>query len=186
MGPSTRPELMEWTDEPATWKQLKYLRQLGCKLDHPLTKIEASDLIGKLGGRQEREETPQEKISRQMKERGAAYHLRLSVEDARRMNVGGGQDQIERAQRVLALAIAERQEFWVDSCRGVSKSQAASMQVQELYQKFGCRFIPPTHNDVQYILDALDSAMPLWDRDHPELFFQTLQLNFPQLLRHSA
>ena len=83
-------------------------------------------------------------------------------------------------------AIAERQEFWVDSCRGVSKSQAASMQVQELYQKFGCRFIPPTHNDVQYILDALDSAMPLWDRDHPELFFQTLQLNFPQLLRHSA
>ena len=54
MGPSTRPELMEWTDEPATWKQLKYLRQLGCKLDHPLTKIEASDLIGKLGGRQER------------------------------------------------------------------------------------------------------------------------------------
>jgi hypothetical protein len=26
--------------------------------------------------------------------------------------------------------------------------------------------------------------MPSWDRDRPEVFFQTLSLNFPQLLRH--
>jgi hypothetical protein len=36
---------------------------------------------------------------------------------------------------------------------------------------------------VQVVLEALDAAMPLWDRDHPELFYQALELNFPQLVR---
>jgi hypothetical protein len=36
---------------------------------------------------------------------------------------------------------------------------------------------------VQHILDALDSAAPFWDKEHPELFYQTLQLNFPELVR---
>ena len=53
----------------------------------------------------------------------------------------------------------------------------------ELYRKFGCRYDPPTQRQVQEILEALDPAMPFWDRDHPELFFQTLELNHPGLLR---
>ena len=36
---------------------------------------------------------------------------------------------------------------------------------------------------VQEVLDALDSALPVWDREHPELFYQTLELNFPQLVK---
>jgi hypothetical protein len=38
---------------------------------------------------------------------------------------------------------------------------------------------------VQEILDALDSAMPAWEREHPALFYQTLELNFPHLLRRA-
>jgi len=37
---------------------------------------------------------------------------------------------------------------------------------------------------VQSILEALDSALPAWDRDSPEMFYRTLELNFPELLRH--
>jgi len=34
---------MDWTDEPATRRQLKSLKELGYTLDHRLTKIEAAD-----------------------------------------------------------------------------------------------------------------------------------------------
>ena len=59
----------------------------------------------------------------------------------------------------------------------------ASMQVFELYQNYGCRFFTPDTGHVQEILDALDAAMPSWDRDHPEIFYQALELNLPHLLR---
>jgi hypothetical protein len=36
---------------------------------------------------------------------------------------------------------------------------------------------------VKAVLDALDGAMPLWDKEHPELFYQTLEINFPELVR---
>jgi hypothetical protein len=36
---------------------------------------------------------------------------------------------------------------------------------------------------VQHILDALDAALPNWEREHPDLFYKTLELNFPELLR---
>ena len=42
---------MEWADEPATWRQIKSLKELGHTLDHRLTKTEAADLIRSLGGR---------------------------------------------------------------------------------------------------------------------------------------
>jgi hypothetical protein len=32
-------------------------------------------------------------------------------------------------------------------------------------------------------LDALDAAMGSWDRDYPQLFYQALELNFPELRR---
>jgi hypothetical protein len=47
----------------------------------------------------------------------------------------------------------------------------------------GCRFFAPNYEQVQEVLDALDNAMPLWDHDNPELFYQTLELNFPHLAR---
>ncbi len=88
------------------------------------------------------------------------------------------------SQPDLGAALAKRQEFWMDTCRDPGKMQAASPEILDLYMKHGCRFLAPTHGQVQEIFDALDSAMPAWDRDHPELFYQTLELNFRELLRH--
>lgn len=62
---------------------------------------------------------------------------------------------------------------------------AGSKQVIDLYRRFGCRFCEPTHEQVDEVLGALDAAMPQWDTLHPELFYQTLELNFPELVRHS-
>jgi hypothetical protein len=56
--------------------------------------------------------------------------------------------------------------------------------VLELHRQYGWQFLAPSPAQVQQVVDALDSAMPFWDRDHLGLFYQTLQLNFPDLLRH--
>jgi molybdopterin-guanine dinucleotide biosynthesis protein A len=64
----------------------------------------------------------------------------------------------------------------------MSHVHVACAQVQELYRKHGCRFAEPTSEQVRGILDALDRAMPHWEREHPELFYQTLELSFPELL----
>ena len=84
-----------------------------------------------------------------------------------------------------ASTTAARQQFWLDTCREVREMQTGSLQVLELYQRYGCRFFAPTRDQVQEVLDALDGALPVWDRDHPELFYQTLELNFPELLRRT-
>jgi hypothetical protein len=79
---------------------------------------------------------------------------------------------------------AKRQEFWLDTCRGVAHLHVACAQVQELYRKHGCRFNAPTLEQVRGILEALDRAMPQWESEHPELFYQTLELSFPELVIH--
>jgi hypothetical protein len=77
---------------------------------------------------------------------------------------------------------AKRQEFWLDTCRGVAHVHLVCAQIQELYRKHGCRFTEPTLDQVRGILDALDRAMPKWESEHPELFYQTLELSFPELV----
>lgn len=77
---------------------------------------------------------------------------------------------------------AKRQEFWLDTCRGFAHIKFACAQIQELYRKYGCRFAEPTLQQVRGILDALDGAAPRWETEHPELFYQTLELSFPELL----
>jgi hypothetical protein len=79
---------------------------------------------------------------------------------------------------------AKRQEFWLDTCRGVAHVHSGCAQVQHLYRKHGCRFTLPTLEQVRGILDALDRAMPKWESEHPELFYQTLELSFPELVIH--
>ncbi len=112
-----------------------------------------------------------------------ADHLRVTVESTRQVIVDSGRQQVEESKEALASAVVKRQEFWLDTCRSTAKMVVNSRQVQELYQKHGCRFVEPTRKQVQYILEALDSVAPHWDRDHPELFYQTLELNFPELVR---
>ena len=83
------------------------------------------------------------------------------------------------------VSVVDRQEFWTDTCREMTQMQIGSPQVIELYRKHGCRFCVPTHDHVQHVLNALDMAMPSWEKDHKELFYQTLELNFPELVRRS-
>jgi hypothetical protein len=173
---------MNWTDEPATWKQLKYLKQVGYQPDHVLTKTEAAALISNFPGH------PQALVAVAKEDpppltKHEARRLRENVEDARRAVADAKRDDFEKSKTALALAVKKRQEFWSDTCRNSGRVLAASLQVHDLYQKFGCRFDAPAHSEVQYILDALDAAAPLWDQDHPDLFYQTIELNFPHLLR---
>jgi hypothetical protein len=77
-----------------------------------------------------------------------------------------------------------RQEFWLDTCREVTQMHIGSPQVLDLYRSFGCRFCVPTHEQVQHVLDALDGAVASWEKLYPRLFFETLELNFPELVRH--
>jgi hypothetical protein len=83
-----------------------------------------------------------------------------------------------------ALGQVGRLEFWVDTCREMTQMKVGSRQVTELYRQFGCRFCAPTQSQVEEVLRALDSALPLWEKVHPELFYQTLELNYPELVRH--
>ena len=115
-----------------------------------------------------------------------AYSLRAAVEDAKRAVAQAGKDATQNFRRDLALAVAKRQELWVNTCSDVEKMCVVSVEARDLHKQYGCRFAAPTAQQVQDIFDALDSAMPFWDRDQPELFYRTLELNFPELLRHPA
>jgi len=86
--------------------------------------------------------------------------------------------------RVPLHGAPDRQQFWVDTCREITQMHATSKQAIDFYRRFGCRFCEPTREQVDDVLSALDAAMPQWDTLHPELFYQTLELNFPELVRH--
>jgi hypothetical protein len=110
--------------------------------------------------------------------------LRTAIQKARQAIAPATKDQLAEFERALDQSVRRRQEFWIDTCRDPMQMQIRSAQIWELYMKHGCRFTEPTHLQVQEVFDALDSALPLWDRDHPELFYQTVELNFPELHRH--
>jgi hypothetical protein len=173
---------MDWQDEPATWKQLRYLRQCGYKPDRHLSKTAAADLITSLGGPAATTTVVAEPVIQQLPNQDAPL-LRTAVEKAARAVSDARRDNLQSTQQELALAISKRQMFWIDTCRDPTRMQAACGQVLDFYRKYGCRFEAPSHRQVQVVLDALDSAMPSWERDHPELFYQTLELNFPELVR---
>ena len=93
------------------------------------------------------------------------------------------QGQPERS--VSHLSKTERQEFWADTCREMREMRLGSQQIIDLYRKFGCRFCTPTLEQAQHVIGALDTAVPAWETTYPELFYQTLELNFPELVRRS-
>src|ERR1700720_2172582 len=111
-SPETSLHAMNWTDQPATLKQIKYLRQLGYKPDHPLTKTEASNLIRDFGGQPETSAPLGKNTFGERTEQPTAYDFRLTVEKARRTLAETKRDDIEKAQPDLPLAIANRQGFW--------------------------------------------------------------------------
>jgi hypothetical protein len=173
---------MDWQNEPATWKQLRYLKQHGYKTDRHLTKTAAAELIHELGGDFTLATAVPEPVAHQIPQQDA-FLLRTQVDQAIKAAANAHRENFQALQQELALAVSKRQLFWIDTCRDPTRMQAACGQVLEFYRKFGCRFEPPSHRQVQEVLSALDSAMPSWDRDHSDLFYQTLELNFPELAK---
>jgi hypothetical protein len=112
-----------------------------------------------------------------------AYQLKQAVEGARRALAAAESCFQDGWQRQLELAERQRQQFWTDTCRDPHEARAACRQANELYRQHGWRFLTPSFVQVQSVLEALDSALPSWDQEHPALFFQTLELNFPGVLR---
>lgn len=97
-----------------------------------------------------------------------------------------GIDQLraaEPANPAVVLTPTERQDFWIDTCRECTQMHSPAARVLELYRQFGCRFATPSPQQVNDILMALDAAAPQWEQTHPELFYQTLELNYPELVR---
>ena len=173
---------MNWTDQPATECQLSHLRQFGYSPDHPLTKGEAAHLISDFEENPEAASTSADSgVSAITKDE--ALGLRARVETGKRAVAEGKGEQAEQAKRELGVAVAKRQVFWLNTCCDPAQMHSPSLQVFDLYRTYGCRFVAPTPEQVQEILDALDAAMPLWDRDYPQLFYQALELNFPELRR---
>lgn len=193
---------MYWEDEPATEQQLTHLKNAGCAVARPLTRTEAARLIREYKKNPARalsmvtaqpialrEESPPPTQTTagpahsnfSDSTRMHAYHLRAAAEKAHQALTSNPDAPNVRAD--AHSTSFGRREFWLDTCRDVKQMRIASMPVFELYQRLGCRFFAPTADQVQVVLEALDAAMPLWDRDHPELFYQALELNFPQLVR---
>ena len=168
---------MNWKDEPATESQLNRLRQLGRAPEHALTKGQAAHLITTYEGAP-RPHPSWTEVDAVPHQRDEAYRLRMAVEQARQRVFASAQGGAHFEQ-ALELALAQRQQFWVDTCQEPARMLARSEEIFELHMKLGCRFVAPTREQVQEILDALDIAMPVWDKEHPEIFYQTLELNFP-------
>jgi|SRR5579862_2053312 len=88
-------------------------------------------------------------------------------------------------QPAATSVLIEREEFWADTCREITQMLHATHEAVELYRKYGCRFCPPGRQQIQDVLTALDSAVPRWEKEHPELFYQTLELNYPELAKRA-
>jgi hypothetical protein len=112
-----------------------------------------------------------------------ASRLRKAVERSRQALAGKHSGSAEPLHRQLELAERERIRFWTDTCRDPRDAKPASRQVAELHRQFGWRFLTPSAQQVRTVLEALDRATTSWDQDKPALFFQTLELNFPGVLR---
>ena len=175
---------MNWKDEPATENQLDHLRRFGYEPDSPLTKGEAAQLINDCEALPKEQRGPSAQSDNLELATHSAYRLRLEMETAKRGPAQISGPQIQNPRHTLELAIAERQEFWADTCSDADRVHLVSPQALALHRRHGFRFAVPALEQVQAILDALDPVMPYWDREHPELFYQTLELNFPDLIRH--
>ncbi len=166
---------MNGTVEPATTRQLDYLRAHGFNPAHPLNKAEAVELIRRVFAHPG---------AVPLEEHGPRYfHDR--VVGARRAADQACVSELTDCQHAVEAAIASREEFWMDTCRDMSELPHGSAQAWELYRTHGCLFCSPNRAQVQAVLAALDAGVPDWDAEHPELFYETLRLNFPELQRRA-
>jgi|SRR5947207_1758329 len=190
---------MDWPDEPASEQQVMHLKNLGVVPTPNLTMTEAARIIrqSQRNLRHGANATsskplpsltsapPESQFGGRISESAmnVAHQLHQTASNAQRAMTLAPQAPNVRAD--LSSANTTRLEFWIDTCRDVREMQLASVQVYELHHDFGHRLFAPSREQAQEILDALDAAMPTWDKDHAELFYKTLELNFPNLVRKS-
>jgi hypothetical protein len=173
---------MDWENEPATWKQLRFLRQQGHKPDRHLTKTAAAELIVSLGGPVNAvAQEPAIPVPVRQSPKEDAYLLRTAVEQAGKAVSAARREDLHAAEQTLGIAVSKREMFWIDTCRDPMRMQAACGAVLDFYRKYGCGLEAPSNRQVREVLSALDSALPQWERQHPELFYKTLELNYPEL-----
>jgi hypothetical protein len=180
LQPSLR--ILDWTEEPATEVQLSYLKRLGYQSLHPLTMGRAAHLIRSFEDPAQRDQASAANGVREITKR-QAHLLQHAVEEAERAVQGATKDEIEKLQYILGAAMGKRQDFWMDTCRDPPQMQDCTIQVLDLFMRYGCRFVAPSGKQVQEILNALDLLMPLWDLQQPGLFYEIMELNFPELDR---
>ncbi len=113
----------------------------------------------------------------------AACHQQNAGDQVHHHDSAAHRSEHEDSLRKTEQALHDRRQFWMDTCREVREMRTASRRVLELHRQYGCRFWVPNAQQVQQILDALDAALPGWEHDHPGLFYQTLEVNFPEVLR---
>ncbi len=204
---------MDWKEEPATQQQLLRLQEYGFVPTCQLTVTQAARLIRQYKHPHPARAAPVEQTNPQAlvakepapvltrtaparAERAVstptpmvsdrakiyAYQLRLAVEAAERALSENPDRPGGRAD--VHSAIAARQRFWLDTCRDGFDLEAACPQAIEFHDHIGLRYFPPSWDEVAEVLAALDCGLPGWDKEHPELFYETLKLNYPSLLRH--
>lgn len=166
-------------NEPATDIQLSTLKRFGYIPERSLSRGEAAQLL--MGFQHaavhEPEATPLHLTPHH------PHYLHKCVEEAKAHLERAAPDIRTALEQEMLTVVRMRQDFWMDTCREMTRMQLAWAEVKSLYQVHGCRFVLPNREQTQEVLDALDAALPTWDKDHPEMFYQTLELNYPQLIQ---
>lgn len=196
---------MDWQEEPATNQQLLRLQGYGFVPTCPLSVTEAARLIRQYS-KHPSHPAPLPKPANSAPVTASALAVQEAighgprptgpVPESSKTHVCQLRTAVAAAQQVAAAnpnrpgvkadvqsAIAARQQFWMDTCRDPRQLQAVSEYALDFYRRYGMHFFPPTWDQIRQVLDVLDAALPAWDKDHPELFYDTLKLNFPSLLR---
>jgi hypothetical protein len=175
---------MNWDAEPATQNQLAYLKLFGYVPENPLTKSAAHDLLDQFEEDPARREIRRQNQLREANEyeKDLAFNLHRDCDEAARKS----QDAPDKYNREAAAKLRDCQKyrvlFWKDTFGG-NEHLAECDQGWLFFRKWGCQFKTPSAEKIQAVLGALDSKLPTWDKDNPKLFYETLELNFPELLR---
>lgn len=204
---------MDWQDEPATQHQLRLLEEFGFQPTTQLTLTEAARLIRQYH-RNPHGPVPApadsgmasaapQKASATSHSAAGVHPAGLPVQpqeisESARMHVHRLRQEVVQARATYVVSpeganvradmfarTTSRRRFWLDTCRDAREMQVGSLQVMEFHQNYGAGFFAPTEEQVQMLLDALDEMASTWDRDHPELFYEALKLNFPGLVRQA-
>jgi hypothetical protein len=178
----------EWKFQPADKKLLLLLEMNGVTTSEPLTAGQASDLLAQISearDRQRWERADESTRQRILRDKCLASYLRADYEKAKQTLAAAKEcnDEagIDEAELDLELAEEDRLNFWRSTFD--ENGYDAGNQTFDLYYSHGFRFKIPTQNQIESILEALDAASATWDRESPELFYEVLELNFPEQRR---